>query len=365
MQWYLESVAEAGRQWLVNIVSTPFVIGRADDCNLRLVDDRVSRHHGEIRISGDLLWIRDLQSTNGTYVNQNKIDQARLLDPDDTISVGKYQFTVRSFNRSNSATAHETLHATFTEELGGVDLPSLESNLRELIDRRHVIPYFQPLLRFSDMTTVGYEILGRITDESLPSNPAELLDLAECLGHASELSSLFRETGVKLGKNLPGCPLLFVNSTKFEIHEMDKLLASMKKIGEMTPAETVVLEINEKAAADTADLPALRDALREMHMGLAFDDFGVGQTRLVELSNSPPDYLKFDGSLIHKIHLAPKRLHQMISTFIKAAHDLGIRTLAEGIECPEESEICQQLGFDLGQGYFFGRPAPVEAIAAI
>ena len=70
---------------------------------------------------------------------------------------------------------------------------------------------------------------------------------------------------------------------------------------------------------------------------LAFDDFGVGQTRLVELSNTPPDYLKFDISLIRKIHLAPKRLHQMVSTFIKASHDLGILTLAEGIECAEEA----------------------------
>ncbi|MBR9984336.1 MAG: EAL domain-containing protein, partial [Desulfosarcina sp.] len=80
------------------------------------------------------------------------------------------------------------------------------------------------------------------------------------------------------------------------------------------------------------------------------------------LSNISPDYLKFDISLIRQIHLAPKRLHQMISTFIKASHDLGILTLAEGIECAEEAELCEQLGFDLGQGFFFGRPAPFYAI---
>jgi EAL domain-containing protein (putative c-di-GMP-specific phosphodiesterase class I) len=51
----------------------------------------------------------------------------------------------------------------------------------------------------------------------------------------------------------------------------------------------------------------------------------------------------------------------MISTFIMASHDLGILTLAEGIECSGESEVCQQLGFDLGQGYFFGKPAPIHA----
>jgi EAL domain-containing protein (putative c-di-GMP-specific phosphodiesterase class I) len=104
----------------------------------------------------------------------------------------------------------------------------------------------------------------------------------------------------------------------------------------------------------------LRKLLEKIDIGLAFDDFGVGQTRLVELVKISTDYLKFDMSLIRKIHLAPKRLHQMVSTFIKASHDLGIMTIAEGIECHEESEVCEKLGFDLGQGFFFGKPLPIN-----
>ena len=89
------------------------------------------------------------------------------------------------------------------------------------------------------MTEVGYEILGRIDDEGLPSNPAELLDLAECLGCGSELSSLFREEGVGLGKNLPGSPLLFVNSSKFEIYEIGPLLESMQRIRDIAPSNKI------------------------------------------------------------------------------------------------------------------------------
>ena len=360
MHWCLESVADADREWLVYIESVPFAIGRADDCNLKLTDKRISKHHSEIRISGDLLWIRDLESTNGTFVNQDRIEHAQLLEPNDTISIGKYKFKVKSISSSTSVTEHDdTICATLSEDLKGLDLSLFEPKLRMLLHKRNVNPHFQPIIRFSDMIEVGYEVLGRIGDEGLPSNPAELLDIAECLGCASELSSLFREVGVEMGKDLPGTPLLFVNSTKFEIHEMDNLLASMQRIRDIAPSNKIVLEINEKAAADTNELSLLRDALEKMDMGLAFDDFGVGQTRLVELSNTPPDYLKFDISLIRKIHLAPKRLHQMISTFIKASNDLGILTLAEGIECFEESKVCQQLGFDLGQGYYFGRPSPI------
>ena len=360
MQWYLESVADAGKGWIVDIASAPFVIGRAGDCNLKLIDNRVSRRHSEVRISGDVLWIRDLESTNGTFVNQHKIDQAQLLEVNDMISIGKYKFKVRSTSSSTFFPCSDTICETPSEVLKGQYLSSLEPKLKKLLNRRNVIPHYQPLLRFSDMAKVGYEILGRISDHSMPSNPNELLEIAERLGYATELSSLFREVGVEVGKQLPGSPAMFVNSSKFEIHEVEKLLASMQKIRDMAPSNKVVLEINEKATTKTNDLMILRDSLKKMNIGLAYDDFGVGQSRLVELSETPPDYLKFDISLIRKIHLAPKRLHQMISTFIMASHDLGILTLAEGIECSGESEVCQQLGFDLGQGYFFGKPAPIH-----
>ena len=97
-------------------------------------------------------------------------------------------------------------------------------------------------------------------------------------------------------------------------------------------------------------------------MGLAYDDFGIGQTRLVELVKTPPDFLKFDMSLIRNIHLAPKRLHEMVSTFVKASQQLGIAAVAEGIECQNEAETCQQLGFDFAQGFFYGRPLPINEI---
>ena len=363
MKWYLESLSDSDSEWLINITSVPFVIGRADDSHLKLTDRHVSRYHSEIHISGDFLWIRDLKSTNGTLVNQNKIEQAQLIEPNDIISIGKYRFRVQSIAPSSSDAENDTLYETLAEELPDLDLSSFEPIFQELLSGRNVIPYFQPLLRFSDMTKVGYEVLGRVADERLPSNPAELLDVAQCLGYGSELSALFREVGVEIGRTLPGSPLLFVNSTKFEIYEMDKFLASLKKIHDISDSSQVILEINEKTAAGTNDLNVLRDTLGKIKIGLAFDDFGVGQTRLVELSNTPPDYLKFDISLVRKIHLAPKRLHQMISTFIQAAHDLGILTLAEGVECSEEAQICQQLGFDLGQGYFFGRPAPINKLS--
>ena len=358
--WYLEAVADAKRKWMAALEPVPFYIGRDENCNLKLTDSLVSRRHSMISKSGEYLWICDLESTNGTFVNQEKIKQAELLKPGDIISIGNHQFSLKSINSKEPSMDEETCCLDLSKELKCLDC--FESKLRSLIHDRNVVPHFQPILRLSDKAAVGYEILGRHVDGDLPSNPSELLDMAEMLGFASELSSVFREVGVEIGRKLPGSPIFFVNTTPLEIYQMNDLLESLDRIHDMAPSNRIVLEINEKAADDKNVLSRLRNDLGKHHTGIAFDDFGVGQTRLVELVKDPPDFLKFDISLIRQIHLAPKRLHQMVSTFVKAAQELDIATIAEGIECPAEAETCQQLGFNFAQGFFYGRPLPINEI---
>ncbi len=358
--WYLEAVADANREWMVAVETDPFRVGRDEDCELNLTDKRISRRHFEIRRSGEHIWILDLESTNGTYLNQKKIKQAELLEQGDIISIGKYKFRISHVKSDSKSMGDETIPIDFSKNLE--DLASLEPKLRALLNSGNVIPHFQPILRFSDKAVVGYEILGRVFDKFLPSNPSDLLELAQCVGYAAELSTLFREKGVDIGKNLPGFPILFVNTTPQEVCQLDVLVESLRMTQKIAPSNRIIVEINEKAITDTNEMSRFRNRLEKLNIGLAFDDFGVGQTRLLELAKAPPDYLKFDASLIHQIHLAPERLHQMISTFVKAAHDLGIDTLAEGIECANEEETCHRLGFKFAQGFFYSKPLPITEI---
>lgn len=366
VRWHLEASSDEGRKvrdWMVSIEPIPFVIGRDDDCSLKLNAKWISRRHAEIHKSSDHLWIRDLGSTNGTFVNNKRLVDAELLEDGDTLHFGRSKFVVQKTETKTDTLAEATLLIDLPDELGFAD--EMEPRLRKLISDRNVAPHFQPILRFSDMAVVGYEILGRIDDAELPTDTAELIDLAEYMGCGTDLSILFREVGVEVGRNLPGAPLLFANTTPFEMQQMDILLHSLTKLHDLAPSNQIVLEINERAAIDTvqtSDMVKMRNALKDMNITLAFDDFGVGQTRLLELAKVPPDYLKFDMSLIRQIHIAPSRLHQMVSTFVKAARDLGIATIAEGIECVEESDTCQELGFEFAQGFLYGRPSLIDHI---
>jgi EAL domain-containing protein (putative c-di-GMP-specific phosphodiesterase class I) len=357
VKWALEHASDSSEKWVIPIESVPFTIGRAEVCDLILEPKWISKHHAQIRSGGGMFWICDLGSANGTYVNYKPIDKAELLAPDDIISFGKYHFRFKKIDSIRSISPESTIHIDLTEEL--INLASLEPKLRKILHEQNVTPYFQPVLRFSDMHIIGYKILARIFEDDLSLNIGALFEVAASLGCASKLSVLCREKGVDLGTRLPDSPVLFVNTDPSELKRLDVLMESLKRIRNAAITNPIILEISEKAMPHTDEMKQFRGRLADLNMALAFDDFGISQTSLVELEKTSPDFLKFDMSLIRDIHLAPKRLHQMLLSFVKAARDLGIGTVAEGIECPDEGMTCRQLGFECVEGYLYGRPSPI------
>jgi EAL domain-containing protein (putative c-di-GMP-specific phosphodiesterase class I) len=99
--------------------------------------------------------------------------------------------------------------------------------------------------------------------------------------------------------------------------------------------------------------------LQHLKIRLAYDDFGAGQARLLELADVPPDVIKFDLQMIHGLPDATAEKRQMVASLVQMVRSLGVVPLAEGVETLEEATVCQELGFELAQGYFFGYPAPV------
>jgi EAL domain-containing protein (putative c-di-GMP-specific phosphodiesterase class I) len=135
----------------------------------------------------------------------------------------------------------------------------------------------------------------------------------------------------------------------------------LREIRQACPDQPVTLEIHESAAVHPETMKELRAILDSLDMQLAYDDFGAGQARLVELVRVSPDVLKFDMALVQNIHRATPQHQQMLGALVQISKDLGIVPLAEGVECAEDSQVCRQLGFELGQGYFYGRPATASS----
>ena len=187
----------------------------------------------------------------------------------------------------------------------------------------------------------------------------ELFYLAEEINLTVELSTAFRHEGLRQSQRLSTEVEIFVNTHPTELQDQARLLDSLASSRRHYPAVSIVLEIHESAVADLDALRELRRELTELGVGIAFDDFGTGQARLLELTDVAPDYLKFDAASIRNIHLATRKRRDMVATLVNLARDMGIVTVAEGVEAQEEADTCADLGFEYAQGFHYGRPSLV------
>ena len=138
------------------------------------------------------------------------------------------------------------------------------------------------------------------------------------------------------------------------------MLPSLAKLRASAPQLPIVLELHEAAMTHPQEIREFRAALQDLEIELAYDDFGTGQSRLlVDLAEVAPDSLKFDRGLIRGIHTSAQR-QQIVAGLVKMALELKIQPLAERIECVDEAAVCEEIGFTLALGYFYGKPASVE-----
>jgi EAL domain-containing protein (putative c-di-GMP-specific phosphodiesterase class I) len=90
---------------------------------------------------------------------------------------------------------------------------------------------------------------------------------------------------------------------------------------------------------------------------IAIDDFGTGYASLAYLWRFPADIVKIDRSFVQRLG-EEREATVIVASIVQLAHSLGKRTVAEGVETPEQLTRVRRLGCDLAQGYLLGRPAP-------
>lgn len=335
------------------VVGSPFLVGRHGKAQLAIPSPTVSSIHAELRLADGVLYVRDLGSTNGTFINGERVEGEFTVSSGDLLQFAEVVFRVGLESSQNES-------KTIAGDTSDRALALIQFD--KLMSERAIVPHFQPIVDYRDEHTAGYEILGRSRLFGL-STPHSMFSAAAVLDLEAELSRMMRSEGVAAGAALPGAPLLFANTHPAELVEQGVLEFSLRELRELAPTARIVLEIHEAAVTCVRQMRELRAVLNDLEIGLAYDDFGAGQARLVELGDAPPDFLKFDIELVHGIdHASPER-QRMLSSLVQIVKDLGIASLAEGVETHAENEICRQMGFDYCQGFFYGRPALADSFA--
>ena len=340
----------------------PFRVGRLPGLALSLASESVSKEHAELGLQGGALFVRDLGSKNGTFVNSERVGESPLREGD-ILHFAQVEFRV---GRQEIDEGDEAGIEPSTVSLGtDVNLPQqfLEGarELPALLTERRVSAVFQPIVSLPSGTLAGYEALGRGRHPRLPEEPLALFKIAAGMGAEADLSQVFREKALELVERNGRFPALFLN-----VHpaELDKpgLVPAVAAARQRAPQLRLTLEVHEGALADLESVDRLRTQLARSGVGIAYDDFGAGQARLLELAEVPPHYLKFDMSFVRGIDTATPSRQRLLTSLVAVARDLLVYTVAEGVETAEEADVCMHIGFTHAQGFFFGRPRPIEEI---
>ncbi len=338
----------------VRVDSSRFIVGRKPGASLCIPSPTVSREHAELTVVDRGLLLRDLGSTNGTFVNGTKVQQPYTVHHGDLLQFGEIIFRVV---QQTTESGPQTIQAD------SCDRALALIQFDQLMTQRAVTPHVQPIVKMEDRTICASEVLARSRFFGL-KDPHSMFAAAKVLNLEGELSRIMREEGVRSAQVLPADHALFVNTHPVEIDDLDLMLFSLGELRQLEPERPLVLEIHEAAVTCGDQMRTVQAALKDMRIDLAYDDFGAGQARLVELVDVPPDYLKFDMRLVQNLETASIERQRMLASLVKMVCDLGIKPLAEGIEQEGDHEICRQMGFDCAQGFLYGYPMLPKQLAA-
>lgn len=335
------------QQRSIDLPQRDLIVGRACEADLTISCPSVSKRHARLLFRDDCLVVEDLGSTNGTRLNGERIERS-LVAVGDLLQFGNALYRVSARRAPEYDKTNEESIANWANTLIQFD---------RMLNERAVVPHFQPILDMNSREIVAYELLARSDFKEL-AMPALMFAAAERLGQQARLSELLREEGTKIAvAKLDVAQELFLNTHPSEVIN-DRLIASLQDLRAEYPQAKINIEIHEAAMTDAKTMTSFRHVLGELNMRLSYDDFGAGQGRLLELGEVPPDVLKFDMKLIRSIDAAPASRQELLAKLVRITKDLGATALAEGVETEAEHQTCCQLGFQLGQGFHYGRPQP-------
>ena len=260
--------------------------------------------------------------------------------------------TLRAFSPAMNSRAFERL--------------SLESSLRQALERREFLLHFQPQVDLNGGEIIGFEALIRWHRPEIGMvSPAEFIPLAEETGLILPIGEwvLRAACAQNVAWQRAGFPAMriAVNLSARQFHRddlVDTVTRALRETG-LSP-QYLELELTESIlmGKEAGILHMLR-VLTDMGIQLSIDDFGTGYSSLAYLKRFPISKLKVDQIFVRNLTTDPNDA-VITRTVVGMAHSLRLKALAEGVETEAQLACLRSLGCDEMQGYLFSRPLPAD-----
>ncbi len=251
-------------------------------------------------------------------------------------------------------------------DAGSAQTLSLLSDLRRALEADQLRLFLQPKCAIADGRLVGAEALLRWQHpERGLVPPGDFIPFAEQTGFIRALTWWVLEQVAQVWPKVQATGqsprVLAVNLSTRDLMDADfpgRLSALLHRYG--VPASGLCLEITESAIMDDpARAQTTLLALSAAGFKLSIDDFGTGYSSLAYLKHLPVDELKIDKSFVMGMVNDPSDAKIVHST-VDLAHNLGLSVVAEGVEDAAVLALLQQLRCDVGQGYHWSKPVPMD-----
>lgn len=215
----------------------------------------------------------------------------------------------------------------------------------------------QPIVDLATGVRVGAEALSRFPRE-WGKGPDVVFEEAHSIGRGHEVELLALRGAAAHLDRVGGYVAMNVSPQTLLTPAFSALLTEL-------PLDRILLELSEHDPVE--DYDALTTTLmpfRAAGMRLAIDDVGAGFSSLRHIVVTDPDVIKMDRSIVSGLHVDPV-LSKLVEALVVFGHGCGVKVVAEGIETADEAARLRDLGVDLGQGWYFGRPGPPEALTPV
>jgi diguanylate cyclase (GGDEF)-like protein len=243
-----------------------------------------------------------------------------------------------------------------------------QQTIEAALDGERIIAFYQPIVEMEGGTVTGFEALVRIVERDatilVPSSfiavaeetglvlplGARVLDLA-----CHEVAAWNRDNG------RASTIAVNVSSRQFEPGDLAAILRRTLDASGLDPG-LLHLELTETAIMDLrSDIVHQLHAIRDLGVQVGLDDFGTGYASLTHLRRLPLAFVKIDQSFVQGLG-TDQEDDRIVAAVVDLARNLGLRSIAEGVETDSQLARLRELGCDQAQGYVFARPMPADAV---
>src|SRR5271170_362545 len=243
-------------------------------------------------------------------------------------------------------------------------------DLRNAIERREVMPSFQPIVALRTGRLWGFEVLARWHHPQLGIiSPESFIPLAESTGLIGPIFESMLAQAIASVQALAGFSddlTLSINISPTQLRD-PSMPGQIRSATEQTgfPPYQLVVEITESGLVGNMELAlAITGELKALGVRLALDDFGTGYSSLRHLHSLPLDEIKIDQSFIHSMSYR-RESRKIAAAIVGLGHSLGLTTVAEGVEDKAHADMLFYLGCELGQGWLYGAPVTAAELPAV